>query len=109
MIVPSNVADSIRTVVESMRSVIDGPPYYEAAHPLEVANLLKIKTSEPGAVKYPLIILKLDTIEEVKNGIWNHKLNLIIAAFTDENYTAEQRRINVFAPVLYPLYSQFLV
>jgi hypothetical protein len=38
----------------------------------------------------------------------NAKFELIIATRSEPNYTADQRMINTFVPILYPLYSQFL-
>jgi hypothetical protein len=86
-------------------------PYYMYGHWQEIVKILMDKENDPiyKYQKYPLIVLRLDTPEEKKNGMIMHTLNIAILDFTDANYTAEQRYENVLKPVLYPLYESFLV
>jgi hypothetical protein len=108
------IVDDIKKVVELIRLDYteegNTAPFYMYGHRLEIARNL---TSRPnGKVftyqKYPLIALRLDIPEEHEDGFIKYKLNIGIFAFTDKNYTAEQRYEKVFKPVLYPLYDLFI-
>ena len=114
------IVDMIGKVVQSLRnggtfdnyvdSDKNGGPYYMYGHRVEIANRLSQKTKDPSFSKkmFPLIALKLDTIETIRGDVNDFRLNIVIATYTDKNYTSDQRYINVFKPVLYPLYQQFL-
>jgi hypothetical protein len=104
------VVDNIGTVVASMREVSDGPPYYMYGHKLEISNRLLEKdlNKEEKYKKYPLIALRLDTSEYINNGIVDYNLNIAILEYTKSNYNAEERYQNVFKPILYPLYTEFI-
>jgi hypothetical protein len=58
--------------------------------------------------RYPLVALRLDIPEVKHDGVIDYTLNIAILAFTDKQYTDEQRYEHVFKPVLYPLYQLFL-
>lgn len=61
--------------------------------------------------KYPLIILFLD-IEETRdpdpNTVVVYRCNLAIVDQTDTNYTAAERLENVFEPILWEIYDDFM-
>jgi hypothetical protein len=81
---------------------------YRYGHFLEINNLLKNETRNKDT-KYPLIALRLDTPEEIKNGHFVYRnLNIVILAFTDKSYNAEQRYTNIFKPTLYPIYEALM-
>jgi len=86
-------------------------PYYDHGHPIEMVNkLLMIDKLHPpySWKKYPLIYLKQDFKEVIKNDGYYctlPNLKLVILNFTNENYTSDQRYTNVLIPILYPLYE----
>lgn len=118
------VVDDIGLVVAAMRESVEleslfdilptgaDPtkiPFYDYGHRLEIAQ--KLLSKKEGKVftysKYPLIALRLDIPEEVSSGFIHYTLNLGIYAFTNKNYTTQQRYEHVFKPILYPLYDSF--
>lgn len=104
------IVDDIGTVVESMRTVTEGPPYYIYGHRQEIANrLLEMDNDKVYKFKkYPLIALRMDIPEEKNNGVINYRLNIAIMMFTQIDINAEDRYNINFRTVLYPLYEQFL-
>lgn len=93
-----------------MRSTPTGSPFYYYGHPQQIQRELtaKDKNNPVEPKKYPAVFLKLDTRETISQGVWKFNLNLAIVAFTDKQYRTGERYENVFKPVLYPLYDQFL-
>lgn len=86
-------------------------PYYLPGHRMEINKILleKEKDKVYKYQKYPLIALRLDIPEEVDEyGFVNYNLNIVILTLTDKNYTFEQRKTNIFEPVLIPLYERFI-
>lgn len=85
-------------------------PYYMYGHRLEISNRLKEKNQDEifKYQKYPLIALRLDIPEEINGTVHEVSLNIAILEFTDRKYIAEERYENVFKPILYPLYENFL-
>lgn len=116
------VVDDIGKVVQAMRNggifdpyfdatfTGDGSPYYMYGHRQEISNRLLQMNNDSGKKrkKYPLIALRMDFTEDVNQGMWRSTLNVIIVAYTDPSFNVEQRYANVFKPVLYPLYENFL-
>lgn len=118
------IVDDIGKVVQSMRNGggyepyyeqsyeqgQDGSPYYMFGHRQEISNRLTEMTQRPiqKRKKYPLIALKLDTIEIIRGTMIDFRLNLVIATLTEENLNAEQRMAKTFKPILYPLYEKFM-
>lgn len=104
------VVDDMGTVVAAMRAVDSLVPFYMYGHRLEISNRLLEKTKDKVLKyqKYPLVALRMDIPETVKDGLWHYKLNIVIVAKTDPNYDTPERMQNVFRPVLYPLYEQLL-
>lgn len=85
-------------------------PFYLYGHRLEISNTLKEMNTDKVRKfqKYPLIALRMDIPEPYSSGIVELSLNIAILAYTDKNWDAEQRMINVFKPVLYPMYKRFM-
>jgi len=85
-------------------------PFYMYGHRLEISNRLTaaVNDSVRKYQKYPLIALKLDIPEPYVDGIAELNLNIALLAYTDKKWSAEQRMVNVFKPVLYPMYYRFL-
>jgi hypothetical protein len=115
------IVDDIGKVVEAMRGAVFtdefGPefvakeiPYYKYGHRVEISRILDEMNRNPTQQnkKYPLVALRLDTTEEISNGIWHFNLNIAIVNYTKQEYNAAQRYDQVFKPVLYPLYLRFL-
>lgn len=94
----------------STKGYAAGMPYYMYGHRLEIANRLmeKGKDSVYKFQKYPLVALRLDTSEDFADGVITYKLNVALIMLTDKKWDAEQRYVNVFKPVLYPMYQSFL-
>jgi hypothetical protein len=100
-------------LVDMMREVVQAIDYpkpigYLHGHRLEIANML-IEQDKHKADKYPLIALRQDFEETIVGKMHQYSLNLAILEYTDRNYTAEQRYVNVFKPILYPIYSAFFI
>lgn len=114
------IVDDIGAVVEAMRGPVFSEefsdefhldiPFYKYGHRVEIAKRLDEmnRSTDQKNKKYPLIALRLDTTEEVSNGIWHFNLNIAIVNYTKANYNAEERYDQVYKPVLYPLYIRFL-
>lgn len=111
------VVDDIGTVVERMKSdpVLNRlkicPRTYLYGHRLEVNNELKLMSGDIKSKKndkYPLVFLRLDIAETVRDDVRQLRLNLGIMEFTNEGYNAAQRYQKVFKPILYPLYDSFM-
>lgn len=104
----NEIVDDIGGVVAKLRSVTDGPPYYMYGSTTEVNERL-IKKTKAAKQKYPLIFLMWDFPEPVTvGGMYHYDLHMGILQFTDQNLTTEQRRVQVFNPVLNPLYEKFI-
>lgn len=104
--------DSTVLLISSRAITMDGggPPFYLYGHRREIANRLSKKgvNASEKYKKYPLIALRLDTSERVVGDMTHYTLNLAIVHATKPGYTAEERYINVFKPILYPLYDLFM-
>lgn len=120
MAVGNFIVDDIGAVVEIMRGPVFSDefseefhldiPFYKYGHRVEIAKRLDEMNRNTDAKnkKYPLVALRLDTTEEISNGIWHFNLNIAIVNYTKQEYNAEQRYDQVYKPVLYPLYLRFL-
>lgn len=104
------VVELIEDVVESVRDYPDSDPYFIADHPVAINSRLMIMSDsiEMKNRKFPLIALRMDFPEEVKNGVIYLNLNLAILSYTNENYWMEDRYEYVFKPTLYPIYQKFM-
>lgn len=114
------IEDDIRKVVDKMNEKFTFDSSFDESfranginymygHVLEINNRLLKMTSSPANApkKYPLLALRLDNPTPINGDMVYYNLNLVIMAFTNENYNAEQRQANVFKPKLYPLYDLF--
>jgi len=125
------ITDDIATVVAAMRpvdSIYGQPmldyitnyntpanvalmPYFLPGHRQEINKILLEKENDKvyKYQKYPLVALRLDIPEYVdEKGYVNYKLNIVILTLTDKTWNYEQRKENIFIPVLIPLYDRFI-
>lgn len=125
------ITDDIKKVVEAMRPLdvsygqpmvdylnefckaefASEMPFYIPGHRLEIVNRLLEKDKDPvfKYQKYPLIALRLDTIEDPHSGMNHYNLNIAILTYTDQNWNYEQRLERIFKPVLAPIYDRFII
>jgi hypothetical protein len=84
-------------------------PYYDYGTWKTLTNKLLKKDQDKEFMykKYPLIALNVVAPFECVNNVYTFTLNIAILAFTDKNYTEQERQLNVFKPILYPLYEAF--
>jgi hypothetical protein len=102
-----NLYSIFKDVVEGMES----QPSFSFGYWPEVRQdlLLKGKDKAYDGTKFPLIVMGTDFEEKRRYGILadiNPKFYLIAESKT--NYSTPQRITNVYTPVLYPLYEEFL-
>lgn len=84
---------------------------YHHGHLIEIRNTFKLATQK-GTVKksmFPAIILVQDFPEAVKERNVQREATLRLFILTDsqQKYTADERYINTFIPILYPLEDRF--
>jgi hypothetical protein len=104
----NNITTLIGNVVALMPEYYNAPVGYLYGHRQEINNILIEKDKQPGAVKYPLVALRLDVEETHESGtIYFKGLNIAILSNTSKDYYASQRMELVFEPILYPLYDAF--
>jgi hypothetical protein len=107
-----NITEQIGTVVATMRNGGE-TPYYLFGHRLEISNRLVKKDSDSVEKykKYPLVAFneQYNTLPERRGNVLDWTLNIAILAPTKKEYWSKDRDINVFVPVLDPLYEDFLV
>lgn len=103
------VVYDIGAVVQNMKDIQDGPPFYMYGHRLEINQRLTKMNADKNRKnkKYPLVALRLDFPEDFANE-GEVTLNIIILAFSSVGRNAPKRYVEVFSPVLYPLYERFL-
>lgn len=101
------IIDEIEAIVSAMRTVVTGPPFYHYGIPMQINRELLAK-NVGSLPKYPAVLLRLPTSEEVSDGLFHFNLNIAIVAYTDRNYRTKERYENVYRPILYPLYQKFL-
>ena len=113
MIYINNIPEAIKFIVDQM--VLDGFDLkYEYGHPKEIQQTLMEKTKSLATKddKYPLLILFLDFEEErgqsVKKYVTEASVNMVLITATDRNYKAAERLENIFKPILWPLYEEFV-
>lgn len=88
----------------------EGEVFYMAGHLLEVTNRLinKTKDMEDKYLKYPMIVLHLDTAIPIVDNVAQCNLNILIVTETEKFINAEQRQEEVFNPILIPIYKEFI-
>ena len=111
------IPDVIGSAVEKVDTAIFAKHsfrvFFDFGHYQEVTKNLTVKgksISQKGE-RYPLVWLVMDF--EERHGLnpdtyADVNLHLIIAMPTNNNYTMEQRRDEVFVPKLYPIYQELL-
>jgi len=108
-----NIAKLIENTVIQCREVGAEAPYYEYGHPLEIVNTLmeKDKNGDWKLRKFPAIflILKPETEEKRTKFESETELDIIIVTDTKPTWKAADRDVNVFDPVLIPLYERFII
>jgi hypothetical protein len=86
--------------------------YFLDGHPMEIVKVLQEKLQGDNKDKrFPLVALLQDTkIQRSKDTSFYGETNiqLIICTVTKPEYRSEQRRENVFKPILYPIYEALL-
>lgn len=104
--------DIIGNIVSDVRASYDPSgleePYYLYGHPLEIFNVLKLKSGSETYKysKYPLIVLYQDFKEEVSNvETIVTGFTIVIMTETSTAYLAPDRYTNTFTPVLQPIYE----
>lgn len=104
------IPEIIGNVVEKLRTIEGGAPYYMHGHPIEIANLLteKSESSTFKFKKYPVIILFQDFDEDHTEGLISANLNFAIVTDTKATYEAGQRYENTFKQTLNPLFEAFI-
>lgn len=104
------IVDSIGEVVQSMRLAGHLDPYYMYGHRVEINNRLTEMDQDKvfKYQKYPLIALRMDIPEVQTNGVWHFDLNVAIMTMTEKDLNAQERMTQVFKPILYPLYQNFI-
>jgi hypothetical protein len=84
--------------------------FFEHGYHSQVTRQLRFKNENPYLPKkYPLIWL-VTPIKEKRNGlgISHAPLHFVLAHDTDNTYSADESRDNVFLPILIPLYEEFI-
>lgn len=71
-------------------------------------KLMEKNGGEFAYQKYPLIALRLPIEVRVERGVASVDVNILIANFTDRHYRPEDRIVNVFEPILWPLAKLFI-
>ena len=112
----TNVSSSSFDIVSSSDPSATGTykslePFFMFGHRREISNrlLMKDKDNVFKYQKYPLFALRLPIVQNVVQDVNDVSLNIAILAFTDKNYRAQERYDNVIDPILFPLYTEFLV
>jgi len=110
---PVYLVEEVAAVVTATATALGRPVYYMYGHLREITlRLQELTSSTTNKDKmFPAIILFTDIPVRVGDpaGFYGTaSLNLIIAHWTQQDYTAAQRLANVFKPVLYPIKKEFL-
>jgi len=102
----SDVVAEVRAEYDPINNL---QPYYMFGHPKEIAHRLTLK--EKGSLKfnkYPLIALLTDFEEthmQTQDISYSVSPTILILNPTNKNYNSEERYINTFKTILYPIYE----
>lgn len=120
MIQPVYIVDIFRDIVAATSAVlltdlqavdplISGV-HYDYGHYNDVRERLVAKDQSAKTEKYPLVVLFEDyKISHGQVGLTGiASLKLIILYISKKDITRQQRETNVFRPILYPIYNEFL-
>lgn len=108
--------DVFGDIVNEVRKIYDPTglekPYYLYGHPIDITRQLKLlDNSTERFKKYPLICLLLDNIESHgESSIYEYSVDptVLILAETLPSYLSEERTIETFKPILYPIASELI-
>ena len=107
------ISEMVQKTSDKISDVIGAELFYSYGHILEINNSFSScsNTEDFRKQKYPVILLLQDFAE--KMGIdqtieTQVKLQILIIAESDKNYSAADRYAKVFKPVLYPIYETFI-
>lgn len=104
----ANVVDAVSTAVSQQHGF---DVYYHFGHHQEVMRILTEKDGDPSRPgKYPLIWLVTPFTErnDRPDKYASADLHFVIANDTQAGYSMEERRDNVFIPILYPVMQHLL-
>ena len=116
----SHIVDDIEAVVANLRGgTFDTSfdrysrgdfPYFMYGHLVEINQrlMLKDRGKHSKFEKYPLIALRSDIDVSNIGGLKEYKLNIAIFTKTSDGLNAEERKEQIFKPVLIPLYDMFI-
>lgn len=117
-VVASVKADVLATIIKNESAALGTQSLiqtinYQYGHKSElIETLFQMDKSDPAAYqKYPLIYLVLDfkeIIDDSKSYFGTAVLNILIMHSSELSYKTTERYLNVFKPVLYPLYISLL-
>jgi hypothetical protein len=117
VIIPRYIPDLVGAVVGRVNTILSSRPnnplsvFYAFGHHAEVVRLLTEKDGNPNKpAKYPLVWLVTPFKEESVPGeyVSVSELRLILANDTVQTYSMEERRDNVFIPILYLILAYLL-
>lgn len=101
-----------KTLLEDLQAVdsLITNIHYDYGHYTDIRERLIAKNKTDKQGKYPLVCLFEDhKIKHGKEGLTGiTDLKLIILYSSKKEITREQREVNVFRPILYPIYFEFL-
>lgn len=103
--------DVFGDIVNEVRKVYDPigleKPYYLYGHPIDITKQLQLlDNSTERFKKYPLICLLLDNPQEKSDSRsfeYSVSPTVLVLAKTLPSYISEQRTIETFKPILYPI------
>ena len=97
------------TVVPNIATALSKSVYFHHGHILEISNTIIQMSTDPDTDKrFPFIALKRD-IENQKRTYDGIEFNatFYLIELSSPDYTAEERLVNIFKPLLTPLYEEF--
>lgn len=108
--------DVFGDIVNEVRKIYDPTglekPYYLYGHPIDITKQLKLlDNSIERFKKYPLICLLLDNPQKKGDSLnveYSVSPTVLVLAETLPAYISEQRTIETFKPVLYPIALELL-
>jgi hypothetical protein len=110
----NSVPTIIKNVVDAVRdngSYSGDAPYYHFGHHTYISNILKDK-AKAGQDSFPLVALILDITQNMYPSNLSLEttmsFNIVLANATNPEWTPEERELNNFKGVLYPLYEDLL-
>lgn len=107
-----NIYTLIGNTVAQCRESGEEKPYFQYGHSLEIVNTLmeKDKNGDWKLRKFPAIFLIIKPETEERRNYFESEteLDIIIVTDTKPTWKASDRDLNVFEPILIPLYDRFI-